>query len=101
MDPPLPGQTEPGAFQSARVPMFGAKTYQNSQTSSATPPISPSPALEWLWQYLRDIRRPHILDCGPVFQPTLDVLLKRGAKVYYADLIDSCPAVRLEIYQPA
>jgi hypothetical protein len=36
---------------------------------------------------LHDARHPHILDCGPPNQATLDVLLKRGAKVYVADLI--------------
>jgi len=46
-----------------------------------------SPALEWLWRYLRDVPNPHILDCGPVSQVTLDVFLRRGAKVYVADLL--------------
>ena len=67
--------------------MFGAKTYQDSQNSSADPPAARSRALEWLWQNLRDVRRPHILDCGPVYQATLDVLLKRGAKLYFTDLV--------------
>jgi hypothetical protein len=40
-----------------------------------------------LWQNLREVKHPHILDCGPAYQATLDVLLKRGAKVYIADLI--------------
>jgi hypothetical protein len=40
-----------------------------------------------LWQNLRDVKHPHILDCGPACQATLDVLLKRGTKVYIADLI--------------
>jgi hypothetical protein len=40
-----------------------------------------------LWQNLRDVKRPHILDCGPVYQATLDVLLKRGAKLYVTDLV--------------
>jgi hypothetical protein len=40
-----------------------------------------------LWQDLRDIKRPHILDCGPPHQATIDVLLKRGAKIYICDLI--------------
>jgi len=86
-DPPLPGHPEPGAFQSTGVPMFGVNTYQDSQESSATPAVAPSRALGWLWQNLGDIRYPHILDCGPVFQATLDVLLKRGAKVYIGDLV--------------
>jgi hypothetical protein len=40
-----------------------------------------------LWENFRDVKHPHILDCGPACQATLDVLLKRGAKVYVADLI--------------
>jgi hypothetical protein len=67
--------------------MFGAKIYQDSQNSSAAHPAAPSRALEWLWQSLRDVRRPHILDCGPTYQATLDVLLKRGAKLYFTDLV--------------
>ena len=54
-----------------------------------------SPALEWLWQHLRDVRQPHILDCGPVSQATVDVLLRRGAKLYVADLVS--PAQRGEV----
>jgi len=67
--------------------MYRTKTYQDSQKSSAAPPAAPSRALEWLWQNLRDVRHPHILDCGPVYQATLDVLLKRGAKLYFTDLV--------------
>jgi hypothetical protein len=40
-----------------------------------------------LWQNFRDVKRPHILDCGPAYQATLDVLLKRGAKLYITDLV--------------
>ena len=67
--------------------MFQTKTYQDSQNPAAAPPKAPSRALEWLWQDLRDVQRPHILDCGPVYQATLDVLLKRGAKLYFTDLV--------------
>ena len=67
--------------------MYRTKTYQDSQKSSAAHPATPSRALEWLWQNLRDVRRPYILDCGPVYQATLDVLLKRGAKLYFTDLV--------------
>jgi len=67
--------------------MVQTKTYQASQRFSAAPPAPPSPALEWLWQSLSDVRHPSILDCGPVYQATLDVLLKRGAKIYCTDLI--------------
>ena len=67
--------------------MFRTKTFQDSQDSSPTPPAAPSRALEWLWQNFRDVKHPHILDCGPAYQATVDVLLKRGAKVYIADLL--------------
>jgi hypothetical protein len=50
-------------------------------------PAAPNPALEWLWKYLQDVLNPQILDCGPVFQATVDVLLRRGAKVHVADLL--------------
>jgi hypothetical protein len=40
-----------------------------------------------LWQNFHDVKCPHILDCGPAYQATLDVLLKRGAKVYITDLV--------------
>ena len=67
--------------------MLQTRTHQDSQKSSAAHPATPSRALEWLWQNLRDVRRPYILDCGPVYQATLDVLLKRGAKLYFTDLV--------------
>jgi hypothetical protein len=46
-----------------------------------------SQGLEWLWRHLQDVRHPRILDCGPICQSTLDVLVRRGAKFYAADLI--------------
>lgn len=46
-----------------------------------------SRALEWLWKLLHDNRHPQVLDCGPVHQATVDVLLRRGAKIHLADLI--------------
>lgn len=46
-----------------------------------------SPALECLWQRLRDVRHPRFLDCGPVWQATVNVLTRRGAKLYVVDLI--------------
>ena len=48
---------------------------------------APSRALQLLWQHLAPIRHPHFLECGPVSQSTLDVLLLRGARLYVADLI--------------
>jgi len=67
--------------------MFPTKRSSDSQGSSASPPAASSRALEWLWQSLRDVKRPQILDCGPPHQSTFDVLLKRGSKLYSADLI--------------
>jgi hypothetical protein len=46
-----------------------------------------SRALEWLWQHLADQSHPQILDCGCVRQATVDVLLRRGSKLYLADLL--------------
>ncbi|MGH9401707.1 MAG: hypothetical protein ACRD2P_06335, partial [Terriglobia bacterium] len=46
-----------------------------------------SQGLEWLWQHLRDVAKPHTLDCGPVSPATLQALLRRGAKFYAADLM--------------
>jgi hypothetical protein len=46
-----------------------------------------SQGLEWLWQHVRDVPKPHILDCGPVSPATVQVLLRRGAKFYAADLM--------------
>jgi hypothetical protein len=56
-----------------------------SKSTRASPT---SAALEWLWQQLlHDVPHPHILDCGPISQATVDVLLRRGAKLYVTDLI--------------
>ncbi|MGH9449432.1 MAG: hypothetical protein ACRD11_02730 [Terriglobia bacterium] len=46
-----------------------------------------SQGLDWLWQHVRDVRNPHILDCGPVSPSTLEILLRREAKFYAADLM--------------
>ena len=49
---------------------------------------TPSRGLEWLWQYhLRDIAHPRNLDCGPVRQSTVSILMGRGVKLYVADLL--------------
>lgn len=45
-----------------------------------------SQGLDWLWRHLRDVRNPHILDCGPISPSTLEVLLRREAKFYAGDL---------------
>jgi hypothetical protein len=67
----------------------------SSDTSLRRPielgPFATSPALEWLWKYLWYVRRPHILDCGPLCASTANILLRerRAAKLYVADLTTS------------
>jgi len=67
--------------------MIPTKTSLDSQGSRKTPPAAPSRALEWLWQHLREVKHPHVLDCGPVHPATIDILLKRGCKLHISDLI--------------
>lgn len=67
--------------------MSPSKSQGGRTRSGRSFPAAASGALEWLWQQLRDLRHPHLLDCGPVSQVTLDVFLRRGAKVYVADLL--------------
>ena len=67
--------------------MFSTKSLFDSQGSRKTTPAAPSRALEWLWQNLRDVKRPHVLDCGSAYPTTIDVLLRRGSKLYVSDLI--------------
>lgn len=68
-----------------------AETRGHDNVSGAVRPSqgvqAASQGLEWLWQHLRDVERPHTLDCGPVSPATLQVLLRRGAKFYAADLM--------------
>jgi hypothetical protein len=54
---------------------------------SASHQVHLSPALEWIWKFLSDVRHPRILDCGPVANATVDVLLRRGVKIHVADLV--------------
>jgi hypothetical protein len=61
-----------------------------SSTRKPRPQLGASGAsrgLDWLWRHVQDVRQPRVLDCGPVSQATLNVLLSRGAKFYAADLI--------------
>ena len=46
-----------------------------------------SGSLDWLWARLRDKPGPRVLDCGPVRESTVNVLVERGAKLYVADLL--------------
>jgi len=67
--------------------MFRTNPFHDSQRSSATSPAVPDRALEWLWQSIRDVKNPHILDCGAAHPATLNALLKRGSKLYIADVV--------------
>jgi hypothetical protein len=60
--------------------------------SALPPPKVASGALEYIWQHLSDVPHPCIFDSGPVSQSSLNIFLKRGAKVYVADLLS--PALR-------
>jgi hypothetical protein len=46
-----------------------------------------SGSLDWLWAQLRDNPSPQVLDCGPVRESTVNVLVERGSKLYVADLL--------------
>jgi hypothetical protein len=62
----------------------------NSREDAPRHSVAPpglSHGLQWLWQYLVHVRHPHFLECGPIHQSTLGLLLSRGAKVYVSDLI--------------
>jgi hypothetical protein len=59
----------------------------SAATTGPAARITPSPALEWVWNYLRDVPQPHILDCGSFRASTAKTLLRRGAKLYVADLV--------------
>lgn len=69
--------------------MFSVKTQGSSRknASSVATPAVPSQALKWIWNFLQDVKNPHILDCGGVSAATVNVLMQRHAKVYVADLI--------------
>jgi hypothetical protein len=61
-------------------------TLDRSGTASS-PAALPSFGLQWLWQYLGDVPRPQVLDCGPLRSATVRVLLPRCGKLYRGDLI--------------
>lgn len=69
--------------------MFSVKTQGGlgKKRSSGQSPEVPSQALQWIWNYLKDVDSPHVLDCGSVSSATVGVMVKRHAKVYVADLI--------------
>jgi hypothetical protein len=68
---------------------------------SATTPSSEgstlrSFGLRWLWQYLEDVPRPQLLDCGPLHASTMRVLLARCGRLHRGDLVSP-----LERHEPA
>ncbi len=67
--------------------MLQTSRHESSKTVAPGEGRMPSHGLEWLWAQLRDVRRPLVLDCGPLRQTTLDVLLRRGVKLCVADLV--------------
>jgi hypothetical protein len=66
--------------------------------TTASPEGAPLPSfgLRWLWQYLEDVPRPQLLDCGPLRASTMRVLLERCGRVYRGDLVSP-----LERHEPA
>ncbi len=54
---------------------------------SGTARTNASRSLDWLWARLQDNSNPHVLDCGPIQNPTVKVLTERGSKLYVADLV--------------
>ena len=69
--------------------MFSVKAQEgpHKKSSSGHDSAVRSQALEWIWNYLQDVAKPHVLDCGSVSPSTVRALTKRHAKVYVADLI--------------
>lgn len=67
-------------------PLTGQQ-YFTRPSASASRQSHSSPALEWMWKFLQDVQGPRILDCGPVCQSTVDVLLRRHTKIHVADLV--------------
>jgi hypothetical protein len=68
------------------APILGT-TGQGKVASKTGRASTASPALEWFWQFAEDLRNPRVLDCGPARQANVQALLRRGAKVYLADLV--------------
>jgi hypothetical protein len=71
------------------LPMFSAKTQEGARKKSPTDggASTPSQALQWIWNFLQDVEDPLVLDCGTVSSSTVNVLIKRHAKLYVADLV--------------
>lgn len=67
--------------------MGPAKVTDKPRRGDRAASLPASPALEWLWHYLRDVAQPKFLDCGPTAPSTINLLLPRKGKVYVADLL--------------
>ncbi|MGO9274018.1 MAG: hypothetical protein ACLQOO_27910 [Terriglobia bacterium] len=80
----LPTPTPDSLLLTSGNPMI---TGRESLAKSAEASGNVSRGLEWLWHYLHDIPHPRILDCGPVRQSTVSILMHRGVKLYVADLL--------------
>jgi hypothetical protein len=51
------------------------------------PGTNVSGSLDWLWARVQHNPNPHVLDCGPIQDPTVNVLVERGSRVYVGDMI--------------
>jgi hypothetical protein len=51
------------------------------------PGTNVSGSLDWLWARIQHNPNPHVLDCGPIQDPTVNVLVERGSRVYVGDII--------------
>jgi hypothetical protein len=69
------------------MPRTISKEVLNPASPSGAGPVIESPALVWLWKYFGDVPHPFILDCGRVKPQSVDVLLRRGSKIFVADIV--------------
>lgn len=67
--------------------MRGSGRETSTGMGPGPPTIAVSQGLSWLWQHLREVRQPHILDCSAIAPNTLNILLERKAKLFVADLL--------------
>ncbi len=67
--------------------MRGSGQETSAGLAPSPPVIAASQGLSWLWQHLREVTQPHILDCSAISPTTLNILLDRKAKLFVADLL--------------
>jgi hypothetical protein len=84
------GENQGGERRVLSTPLIGREG--PTQLRSGTAGANASGGLDWLWARFRDNPNPHVLDCGPIQNPTVNVLAERGSRLYVADLVS---AVRL------